>query len=349
MKRLALPVVASLVWLGACSSATPPAADGGTEVTSVRTAVAQLGAGAPTLGLHGVVGNRDEVKLSFKVGGVIRSIDVDAGASVKQGQQLAAIEPTEINSQLDQAEALDAKAARDLERGERLYADQVMSLEQLQNLRTQRQVAGAQLAAARFNRSHALIVAPADGVILARVADAHELVPAGQPVLVYGSLNHPQVIRATLADRELPQVRIGDTASIQVEALPGVELAGRVREISGAADSATGLFPIEIELQQPNAALAAGMVATINIVNTRAAQKVRIPVGAVVNGDADRAWLFVVQDGVAHRREVQVAFIDASEVALASGVAAGDRVVSSGAAYLNDGQRVRVADGTTAR
>lgn len=335
-----------LLVLAACSRQAAPTAAGTANVaaapTPVKTVVAALGAGTPTLELHGVIGNRDEVRLSFKVGGVIRSIAVDAGAGVRANQLLAEIEPAEIDAQVAQARELDAKAARDLQRGERLYADQVISLEQLQNLRTQRQVAGAQLAAARFNRTHAQILAPADGVILARPADAHELVSAGQPVLVFGSLNRPQVVRAALADRELPQVHLGDAARIGVDALPDQQFSGRVREIAGAADAATGLFPVEIELAAAQPQLAAGMVARVQIAARGGTGKVRVPIGAIVSGDGQRAWLFVAGQGIAHRREVRIAFIDSTEVALDEGVMPGESVVSAGAAYLADGQRIAI-------
>ena len=139
------------------------------------------------IGFRGVVAFRDEMRLSFKVGGVVRRIAVDTGASVRAGQVLADIEPAEVDAQVEQAQQLDDKAARDLERGEKLRAEEVISLEQLQNLRTQREMAAAQLRAARFNRQRAAIVAPARRHGAAAAGRENELVQPGQPVLVLGS------------------------------------------------------------------------------------------------------------------------------------------------------------------
>ena len=169
--------------------------------TPVGAAVVADGPDQPALQLHGVIASRDELRLSFKVVGIIARINVEAGQGVRQGQVLAEIEPTEIDAQQNQARELDAKAARDLERGEKLYADEVLSLEQIQNLRTQRELAAWQLRAARFNRHFARIVAPADGVVLNRLSSAHELVAAGQPVLVVSANTRGYVLRATVADR----------------------------------------------------------------------------------------------------------------------------------------------------
>ena len=83
------------------------------------------------------------MRLSFKVGGLVRRIHVQEGDVVKQGQRLAEIELTEVNAQVEQARQMAEKAARDLKRGEHLYADQVISLEQLQDLRTQAAMADA--------------------------------------------------------------------------------------------------------------------------------------------------------------------------------------------------------------
>ena len=84
-----------------------------------------------------MVVTKHEMRLSFKMGGLVRRIHVQQGEAVKKGQRLAEIELTEVDAQVEQARQMAEKAQRDLKRGENLYADQVISLEQLQDLRTQ--------------------------------------------------------------------------------------------------------------------------------------------------------------------------------------------------------------------
>jgi multidrug efflux system membrane fusion protein len=123
--------------------------------TPVRVQAATTGPAVPTISTNGIVAIKGEMRLSFKVTGVIKSIRVREGQEVKKGDRLAEIELTEVNAQVEQARQLADKASRDRERGERLYSDQVISLEQLQDLRTQESVAQAQLRGARRRSHHA--------------------------------------------------------------------------------------------------------------------------------------------------------------------------------------------------
>ena len=110
--------------------------------TPVRVAIA-TGPAAPSIRTNGLLANKDEIRLSFKVGGVIRKLSVSEVEHVRKGQPLAEIEQTEANAQVEQARQAHEKAKRDASRGERLYEDKVISLEQLQDLRTQAAVAEA--------------------------------------------------------------------------------------------------------------------------------------------------------------------------------------------------------------
>jgi RND family efflux transporter MFP subunit len=255
---------------------------------------------------------------------------------------LADIEPAEVEAQTMQAQQLDDKAARDLERGEKLRAEEVISLEQLQNLRTQREMAAAALRAARFNRQRAAIVAPAAGTILRRLAEQNEQVQAGQPVLVLGSAARALLVRAAISDRNLVQLKRGDRVGVTLDAMPGATLTGTVTSLALAADTASGLFPLEVELEATKLGLASGMIATLRIVAPAGGEQlVRVPASAIVAADGDRASVFVVESGKANRRAVRVAFLEDAQVALSSGVRAGEQVVSAGAPYLDDGEVVR--------
>lgn len=327
--------------LAGCGRAAPPPA--AAPATPVGVALVTDGPDRPALELHGVIASRDEMRLAFKVAGIIARIGAEAGENLRAGQVLAEIEPAEIDSQQTQARELDAKAERDLKRGEELYADEVLSLEQLQNLRTQRQMAAAQLRTAEFNRRYARIVAPADGVMLERLVSVHELVAAGQPVLIVSSGKRGYVLRAAVADRELLSLAIGLRSTIAVDAAPEAQLTGTVTLISRAADAATGLFPIELSLASTDLRLASGMVASARLQPDGGARLAHIPAGALVTGDGTAGQVFVLDGGRARRRAVTIAFIDGDRLALRAGVRAGEQVITDGAAFLDDGEAVVVA------
>ena len=343
--RVALIAATAAFGLAGCKGKTEEAI---VTATPVRVAAAFNGPAAPPIHTNGLLLNKDEIRLSFKMGGVIRQLAVREGDRVRKGQKLAEIELAEVNAQVEQARQAHEKAQRDVERGERLYADQVISLEQLQDLRTQSAVSEAALKSAQFNSSYSSIVAPRDGTVLRRLAEERELVAAGNPVLVLGAQDKGFVVRAGLADREIVQIKPHDAANVRLDALPGVTLTGKVSEIASAADPASGLFNIEVQLDATTQPLKSGLVAKLDIVpaTAHAAERVYVPIAAIVEGNGRRASVFVLDGKHARRREVEVAFIENAAVALVAGVESGETVVTDGSLYLEDGETVAVQSET---
>lgn len=335
-------ILAGAFVVAGCNSKATDEAPG---ATPVRVAPATTGPAAPSIRTNGLLANKDEIRLAFKVGGVIRKLAVSEGERVRKGQRLAEIEQTEVNAQVEQARQAHTKAQRDATRGERLYEDKVISLEQLQDLRTQAAMAEAALNTAEFNWNYAAIVAPRDGTVLRRLAEERELVSAGTPVLVLGAQDQGFIVRTGLADREIVQVRLGDAALVRLDALPDARLNGKVTEVASAADAASGMFRIEVTLDPTELPLKSGLVAKLTLVpaSASAGSRVYVPIGAIVEGDGRRARLFVLEKDRARRRDVEVAFIEGENVALATGVAAGEQVITDGAQYLEDGELVAIA------
>lgn len=328
--------------LTACGADKGPSTPTGAPV---RTAKSSSGPAAPSIEASGLLGRQDEVRLSFKTGGIIRSLPIKEGTRVRRGEVLAALELDEVDAQFTQARELALKAERDLERGERLHAEQVISEEMLQNLRTQATVARAARSAAQFNLGFSLIRAPRDGVVLRRLAEERELVPPGQPVIVFGSAERGYVVRFALADRDIVRVAPGDRAVVRIDAFPEKEFTAVVTEVSTAADIRNGLFPVQARLDPlPADPLASGLVAKIRIdpASRRAATLTYLPIAALVEGRRDRASVFTVEGDRAKRRDVRIAFISGDSVALREGLAIGEAVITEGALYLQDGDRVRV-------
>jgi len=334
-----ITLVATLFIAGCGRSDVPEAA----RPTPVRVANASQGPAVPPIDTNGVVVTKHEMRLSFKMGGLVRRIYVQQGESVKKGQRLAEIELTEVGAQVEQAHQMAEKAQRDLKRGENLYADQVISLEQLQDLRTQAAMAAAQFKSAQFNLGYSVIEAPRDGVVLRKLVEERELVPAGAPVLVFGESDRGYVVRAALADREIVNVKLGDKGEIRMDAFPGQPLSGTVVEVASAADERSGMFPVEVRFDTPPPRLVSGLVARLSLApQTTAPPLTYVPMAALVEGDGDRASVFVLEGGKARKRDVRVAFITADAIALESGLAAGEAVITDGALYLENGESVEV-------
>ena len=311
-------------------------------IVPVRVADVVTESAAEPITATGVVALRDEVALSFKIGGVVQHVSVRAGESVHAGQLLATLDLREIDAQLTKAKSGAAKADRDLARATRLYNDSVATRQQLDDAATAAEVAHADVAAASVNRQYARIVSPSDGVILRRDVEPGELVSPGSSVVTLGSRPGGTVLRVALADRDVVRVRRGAAATVYVDARPGERLHGNVRQIGAAADARTGTYEVEINIESP-AGLASGMVGRAELVPNGTIALRIVPIEALLEADGDRAALFALDNNNRVKRvDVNVAFVRGQRAAVRSGLEGVSRVVTDGAAYLSDGSAVRV-------
>jgi RND family efflux transporter MFP subunit len=340
----ALTTLAAIALLAACGGEPSPPATANGSSAPVRTAPAESAAVGAGVRAVGILGPRDELRLSFKSGGVVERVSVDVGDRVRAGQVLAVLKRTEVDAAVAQAAEAVEKSRRDLERARQLRADEVATQEQVEDLTTAYNVARSNLEAAQFNARFASIVAPADGVVLQRLAKASELVQGGQPVLVLGATGEGWVVRTALADRDAVRVNLGDEAEVSFDAFPGRRFAGRVTRIGSSADPYTGTFEVEIEVVPDGARFARGLVAKVELAlgaGGEASQTV-VPVTALVEANGPAAIVYVLDAGVARRRTVTVGPIVGERVVVIAGLDPGEQVVTDGAAWLSDGRPVHV-------
>ena len=346
MLRFSL-MLAAMLTVAACSNGTATVNANVERLVPVNVVLAEAGPGAAAIRTSAMLAHKDEMRLAFKIGGVIARINVDEGSLVKKGQILAELELAEVGSQVEQSRQMLVKAERDLKRGERLHAEQVIALEQLQDLRTQRDMAAQALKGTSFNREYAVITAPSDGVVLRKLGEARETVASGVTVLTLGSSDTGFVLKASLADRDVVQLALGDNAEVRFDAFPGEKFKAQVTRLPAAADARTGMFDVELSLEDTLARGKSGLVGRIALVPATAGAKQLsyVPIASIHEGDRGRATVFVFTRAseTVHRRAVEVAFIDGDRVALGSGLEVGTEVVTDGAAYVEDGKKVRLS------
>jgi RND family efflux transporter MFP subunit len=344
-----LAVLASLLMPGCAPPATAAAPAATAPPLPVLAATVVAEDVARPVRASGLLVARRELRLSFKVGGVVRSVAAEEGRAVRAGAPLAALDLSEVDPLVAQAREARDKAVRDLARVERLHAESVATLSQLQDARTGAEVAENALRAASFNQRHAVITAPADGRVLRRLAEPGEVIAPGQPALLFASFAGGEgggwVVRAGLADRDAVRVAVGDVARVTLDAHPGRTFDARVTEVPAAALPGTGTAEVELTLQVPVGAAAprllSGLAAKVEVTPAVRARVLLVPVESLVEGDGDSASVFTLApDGRSARRErVRVAFLDGASgrAALHAGPAEGARVVTAGAAQVREG------------
>lgn len=338
MKNIAVSLLFLAVSLSSCVKTIPESRD---EEIRVRVTPIQRERISLPVIAGGLVAPAEEVKLSFKTGGLISEIFVTEGQRVKKGDLLAALDPSEMEAIVNQYRGGYEKSLRDYDRARKLFADSVATLEQLQNAETAFQVAKAALEAASFNLQHTRIVAPENGIILKRLAEENEMIAPGYPVLVIGTSQKGWKIRTGLADKDFVRIGKGDSARVTLDAHPGTSFRAIVSQVSEAANPQTGTYEIELDLQETGQKLAAGFVANLRIFPGKAERYISLPVQSLTGAHGSSGTIFIVNDSmVARRYEVRIFRIYESSVAVFDDPRLEGRVVTEGAAYLSEGSRI---------
>jgi RND family efflux transporter MFP subunit len=333
-------IIAASLLLAACGAkdekpaAPPPAA--------VETAVVEAPRGGG-LTASGRLERRREMVLSFRIAGVITDLRVDAGDSVSAGQMLATIDPSAVNARSAQAGAELERVRRDLKRDQQLYDRGYVSQQRIDDRRSAVKAAQAAMDSADFDRRWSRLSSPAGGVVLERLAQRGEVVQPGQAVLKVADLNSPLVLRASLADRDLARIGLGQSVTVRFDALPGQVLTGKVVKLGQAADARTGAVEVEVELAS-NPALRSGLVGQATFsVSAEAADFVRVPAEAILEANGERAFVLRLNGDKARRVAVGFGGFEGDH-ALIRGLEPGARVITAGAGFVSDGQTVRVTD-----
>ncbi|MCP5052777.1 MAG: efflux RND transporter periplasmic adaptor subunit [bacterium] len=285
-----------------------------------------------------------QAKLSFKTGGIVSRLYVDEGEGVKKGQLLASLDLAEVGAYKKQADNGYAKAKRDKERVENLYKDRAATLEQLQNVKTELEVAESNLEIAGFNLKHSKIHAPSGGKILKRLVDGNELVESGQPVFLFGSTDNRWIVRVGVNLRDIVKLKREDGAKVRFDAYPDREFDAWVTQISEAVDGASGTCEVELEIRgrADDLKLIAGFIASVDIYPSEKKDYTRVPIDALVEAEGSEGFVFVVKEGKAQKVKVRVVHL-MKEHALTTGESEGiAEVVTEGAPYLTDGSPVKV-------
>ncbi|HEX7775389.1 MAG TPA: efflux RND transporter periplasmic adaptor subunit [Parvibaculum sp.] len=335
--------------LAACGQQDGKAAEAEAAVP-VLVVPARAAPGAADVVAYGTVRSDKEAALSFKIGGLIKTLKVDTGDRVKKGDVLAELDQREIDAQANRAATVVEKARRDLARIQPLLAKGFVSQERVQDAKSALDMAISDRQSVEFNRSLATIVAPSDGVVLSRHADINEIVAAGTPVLTVSQGSSTYILKAGLSDRDIAKLDVGDHAQVALDAFPDKPLDGTLRRVSATSDASTGTFEIEIALDAVPPGTESGFMGEAHIASRAPGTKiVAIPASAILEGHGSTATVYTVDSATstAHRTRISIAGIDGDDVLVASGLDVGTQVVSAGAPYLREGAKVKIVTDLT--
>jgi len=347
--------------LAGCNDASSTA-DPRTQAPLVRVGVVGRATGTER-SFTGVVSARVESDLGFRVPGKVIERLVDTGQTVKRGQALMRIDPTDLRLAMRaNEEAVVAARARarqtadDEVRFRDLVARRAVSASEYDQARSAAESARADLNAAearagvaRNETSYAALLADADGGVLETLAEPGQVVAAGQAVV---RLAHAGQREAII---ELPETLRPSIGASARAILYGSSLAGsaKLRQLSDAANRQTRTFEARYVLEDPLADAPLGATITIQIpaiqnpavqaANSALAGPLQVPLGAVFDpGTGPGVWVIEGKTSRVVWRAVQIAGLSDEAAAVVGNLEMGDRVVALGAHLLHEGEHVRV-------
>ena len=314
-----------------------------------------------TVAYAGDIRAREESTLSFRVPGRLARRLVDTGTVVHRGDLLAELDPDDLRlqneaaqAQLAAAEAQLARARADHARFVALARDQLVSrsaldqqTEALRAAEGQARAARAQRDVSANQRGYTQLRAPADGAIGQRMAEAGQVLGAGQPVFSFVAEGVREVAFA-VPEARLADVHPGQPVRVQLWNGSGAPLAGTIRDIAPSADPLTRTYAARATLApEAQDAVAVGQSARVYIGAADAgAPALRVPLPAVQRDARGRTvvWVADTKAGRVRPVPVTVGAYAADSVPVLSGLKPDDWVVIAGAHLLAPDQAVVAVD-----
>jgi membrane fusion protein, multidrug efflux system len=170
-----------------------------------------------------------------------------------------------------------------------------------------------------------------------------ELAGPGTPVFFMNASGaNDWVIKVGIADKDWTRLHIGDRASVQLDAFPETTFSASVANLSQGADQNSGLYQAELKLNTQGRKMATGLFGNAQITPSILQKHTSIPIEAVVEGNGDDAFVYVVADGKARKMPIKLVGIDNTKAFVGTGLAGITQVITDGSAYLVEGSKVKV-------
>ncbi|MBE9610590.1 efflux RND transporter periplasmic adaptor subunit [Chitinilyticum piscinae] len=340
------------VLLAGCGERTPQVVE---EVRPVRLLTVAEASTPGEMMYSGVVRARQEVPLSFRIGGKLVSRKVEVGNSVQPGQVIALLDGRDVAlqaqaaaAQVDAAQVQLSQAELDLKRSEDLLARKFVSQAEVDRRATQVNALKKQLEQARSqaqmasNQSgYAQLTTDVAGVVTRIETEPGAVVGAGQPVVILAQNGARDVVFDVPEGRQ-QQFKPGALVQVELWATEA-RLPATVREVSPAADPVARTYQVKVALPVGPQAPALGMSASVFVNDAKplAVNGVALPLTALFGrGGEQRIWLLGKDGRVASRAVAVLAYRD--NLVLVRGVKAGEQVVTAGVHLLQEGQKVSV-------
>lgn len=305
----------------------------------------------PTIDAIGTLTASRGIDVTPQVGGIVTEINFDSGQDVKKGDLLVRLDTTREQADIHSIEAELANTETELKRREGLAAKGIVAVTELDALKTKKRVFEATLDRRRAEIAQKHIYAPWDGRLGLRDIALGSYLAPGQKIVWLQAID-PIYVDFTVTEADYGRLRLGEKVTATFNAFPGQEFSGKVAVTDAQVSGDSRMITVRAELDNPEKKLVPGMYADVEVDVGAAEPVVTVPLTAVtysLYGDN----VFVVntvkakdKDGkdvdelVIERRFVKAGPVRGGRVAIASGLKAGDQVVTAGQNKIDQGSKV---------
>ena len=338
----------------------------GRPALTVDTAAATRGEVIEYITVVGNLVGQSTVDIVPRVAGRIDSLTAKLGDRVAKGQQVAKIEDRELRQQVIQAEqSLEVNRATvkqregdlqlrrtTLARQQELLAKGLQTRQVIEDAEAgfnsalaAVDLAKAQLAQTearidelKITLSNTTIVSPVDGFVGRRNLDQGAFAGANTVILQVVDISTVRMV-SNLVEKGFKRITQGVQALVEVDAFPGEQFAGVVSRVAPVFDAATRTASMEIEVPNPGYRLKPGMYARVRLTAQRKADALTVPRNAVVDSEGRRG-VFLPDGQTAKFQPVQTGLQDNNNVEILEGLTEGQRVITTGALALREGDRI---------
>lgn len=291
----------------------------------------------------GIVKAYEDVMISPEEGGVVKGWKVDKGRPVDAGQVIVELKDEIIKASYEAADAQYKMSQLNVDKQEKVFAEQGISEVQYKSLQYGRDAAkaNAEIMKARWERTQ--IKSPVSGILDDQYIDAGEFAPPGMPIAHVVNLSRMKV-QAEIPERNAGSIARGTIAVLTFDAFPEETLRGSVSYVGSTVSAANRTLMVEISIPNPDGRLKPEMVAKVRLVRKARTDAILVSENIIQLVDRDRHVVYVEKDGKAEERQLTLGGRDGNNIEILNGLAAGDKLIIQGYQRLVSGQPVLVTE-----
>lgn len=284
-----------------------------------------------------------EVRIGFPVAGVVARIAAREGDTVRAGEVLATLDTVPYRAAADQARARAEFLRARLARSRALAESGAIASEELDADEAELRAAEAELDRAEWNWERSTLRAPFPGEVRSDRIELGQVVSAGEPAFELIAVDSLEVT-VSLAVSDLDRIDFGGPVSVRSVDRAGRTATGRIVHPPVSGDPRTSAVPILIRLDNRERPLLAGTIAEVEFPASEDALRPTVPISAL-RVDSRGSVVFVVEEGRAHSREIEVGSVRDRLVEVTSGLGMEEQIVVEPPDRLRDGDSVQIVEG----